>query len=260
MVSRGSEPKLFVWRGEDKFDGGMWNPVMAPLQERCPYCQGEYLSKRMLPSGLADHGDAGENTCVRCGFRWTFEHGFGLVDSWSWCRIATLVSLAINDASLGLDEIGTHLQRKFSDVYGLGPRRFEDLVGDVYGNLGYSVRRTPTHGDGGYDLILLEHATGKQIIVEVKRYARERKVGVEIARQVLGVQFLDHFEHAVIVTSSSFTKGATEVSRRINAGRNGFRLDLVSATEFLRMLRVYNEALPPLDCIDIQQFPFGGRS
>jgi restriction endonuclease Mrr len=66
--------------------------------------------------------------------------------------------------------------------------------------------------DGGRDLFALRSDTfGKSLyLVECKRYAASRKVGVEVVRGLYGVLQADRATKGVIVTTSSYTKDAIE--------------------------------------------------
>jgi restriction system protein len=154
--------------------------------------------------------------------------------------------MKVDDAKLGLDELGAHLKRKFSDVYSISPRRFEELVANIYRHLGYDVRLTKSTRDGGFDVILLDAGSDEQIIVECKKYSLHRKVGIGVVRELLGAQVLGGFSEAKLVTSSHFTFVAEEVPSKLLEMSTSFHLELVDADQLLRNLEVYNKELPPL--------------
>lgn len=101
---------------------------------------------------------------------------------------------------------------------------------------------------------MLEDARGKQIIVECKRYAKDRKVGVGVVRQLLGVQLINNFSEAKIVSSSYFTEPAKDEAQSKYLDLFGFKVDLIDADALLRELHTYNEKLPPLYRIDLKNF------
>ena len=108
----------------------------------------------------------GYANCTRCGW-WAKLIGSGNT-GYGKISEGVLRSFNINDQELGLAEVRAHLSRRFSDLYALTPRRFEEVVGDVYKQSGYDVILTPTTRDGGADLICLEEGSGNQLIVECK--------------------------------------------------------------------------------------------
>ena len=55
------------------------------------------------------------------------------------------------------------------------------------------------------------------VLVECKRYAPERPVGVGVVREVYGVQKMHYANKSLIVTTSHFTKPAIEEHRRIES-------------------------------------------
>jgi len=116
--------------------------------------------------------------------------------------IGILKSLNASDGELALKELGVHLRRQFSDARLITPRRFEELVGDVYRNLGFSVRITAQTHDGGFDLVLVERSTGEQTLVECKRYTNGAMVGVDLVRQLIGVQLLQDIPRANAAVSA----------------------------------------------------------
>lgn len=273
VTEKEATPRLFVWRGdleltrhEDLYElsgrpiDGLPD-IYAGLDRDCPFCRSSYERKR-------SRDDIGWETdarfCSGCGFRRTHEqwtvvadlnrsrpgNHFGQLDIGGgrseWLRVSILKELAISDSELSLGELGTHLRRRVADVYSIEPRRFEELVADVFAQQGYSVRLTQQTRDGGYDIVLLERSGGQQAIVECKRYARTRKVGVGTVRQVLGVQLRLDVRKAKIVTTSYFSDPAMDEARQGAHVVSGYDLELVDLDRLVRELDVYNTALPPL--------------
>jgi restriction system protein len=189
--------------------------------------------------------------CPFCGFWHRYEYYGGLPDEPTYdqaCRqVALLKELSFNSSELALDELGSHLKRRFRDIYFLPPRRFEELIADIYRQQGFHTRLTKYSRDGGYDVLLVEQSSGVQTIVECKRYAHGRLVRVQHVRQLLGVQLRLGVPLAKLVCTSGFTRPALTLAREINNGASGFQLDLIDAHELLSALEVYNTRLPPLN-------------
>lgn len=117
---------------------------------------------------------------------------------------------------LSVDEVNEELVRYLaanpSKMRELSPRKFEELIADMFRNQGYEVTLTPSSKDGGMDVIAVQRdGIGTvMIIVECKRYAETNKVGVEIARGLYGVVEQRRATRGIIATTSFFTKGAVE--------------------------------------------------
>jgi hypothetical protein len=95
-------------------------------------------------------------------------------------------------------------------LHALTPRKFEELVGRILEDLGYSVTLTPIQKDGGYDLLAETRLdTGRVLtLVECKKWSPTNPVGIEIVRNLYGVLTLERATNAMIVTTSRFTKDA----------------------------------------------------
>lgn len=97
----------------------------------------------------------------------------------------------------------------------LDPFLFESVIAELLARFGWEVSVTPQIRDGGYDVLgITTDPSGLQTswIVECKRYSRRHKVGVEIARQLVGVKTHIGVPNAVLVTTSTFTAGVRELS------------------------------------------------
>ena len=114
-------------------------------------------------------------------------------------------------------ELVAALQRDPNGVYGLTPRRFEELIAAVFRNQGFDIALTPETKDGGYDVIAVQHDqfTGStRYLVECKRYEERNRVGVGIVRGLYGVVCSENATKGLVVTSSFFTKGARDFESR----------------------------------------------
>lgn len=94
----------------------------------------------------------------------------------------------------------------------IDPIRFEELVAELFEEDGYRVVLTPPRADGGKDIYVYKSDDKLQasFLVECKRYVPPNKVGVEIARQLYGLVQHERRSGGVIVTTSYFTRGATQ--------------------------------------------------
>lgn len=98
-------------------------------------------------------------------------------------------------------------------LFQISDRDFEVLTGDLFHSSGFEVELTPKSKDGGKDLIVTrtdEMGLRSQYLVECKRFAAHRKVGVEIVRSLHGTVDQARANGGIIVTTSTFTKPAVE--------------------------------------------------
>jgi hypothetical protein len=109
------------------------------------------------------------------------------------------------------------LARQPEDLYLVSPRKFEEIIAYVLEQFGFKVELTRQTSDGGKDLIAIrgdEMGIETSYIVECKRYAPTNRVGVAIARALYGVKEAEGQDHAIVATTSCFTRGAVEFAER----------------------------------------------
>jgi restriction endonuclease Mrr len=108
------------------------------------------------------------------------------------------------------DELVAYLARHPELMHHLDPRKFEELVAELLRAQGFRPTLTPQTRDGGRDIIATRSdALGELLyLVECKRYAPHRKVGVQQVRGIFGVAQAERATKAVLVTTSSFTSDA----------------------------------------------------
>ncbi len=241
-----------------------WSDFPSPLfrlsASYCVYCETSLLHRW---ESVGIHKVQNSFLCKRCGFSWIYSDESVYGGGWEDSHVAyldgatregdvfeviagTLLRINVNDSRLGLAEVGSHPRRRFSDRFHLDWHLFEILIADVYRHLGFEPRLTARSRDGGYDIMLVERSSGERAIVEVKKYARHRRVGISVVDRVLGVQLRTGIPRAKIVTTSSFTGPAKQAATQAIAQVSALDLELVGATELLKALEVYNESLPPL--------------
>jgi hypothetical protein len=93
----------------------------------------------------------------------------------------------------------------------LRPRQFEELIAEILAHFGWDIELTPQTKDGGFDILGISKSNAAGVrtsyIIECKRYIPPRLVGVEVVRQLLHVKQELTVSHAMLVTSSDFTRG-----------------------------------------------------
>lgn len=95
-------------------------------------------------------------------------------------------------------------------MYSISPRRFEELVADLYEREGYEVELTPVSRDGGVDIYAVQRtAFGSFLtVIDCKRYRKDRPIEVGLVRQLLGTVEAHDASIGVLATTSFFTRGA----------------------------------------------------
>ncbi len=96
--------------------------------------------------------------------------------------------------------------------YAAHPTEFEKYVAGVYKRLGYRARVTRASGDGGIDVHLWRD--GVHYAVEVKLYARGRRVGREYIQKLWAAQLDAKADAAIFVTTCGYTAQAIEFAER----------------------------------------------
>lgn len=110
-----------------------------------------------------------------------------------------------------------------NQVHSLTSRQFEEFVAALYEKHGFEVELTPATRDGGVDLYAVRNLPfGKVLtVVECKRNAPHRRVGVGLVRSLYGALEDKGANIGVLATTSSFTSDA-----RAYQERHAFRLRL----------------------------------
>lgn len=250
--SRRSMQELFLWRmNEEQPESVLWDMAMWKDRHICEYCSAPLDVQRECDNPANE--PTGERyiikrKCLLCGWN-TYEESWpappwGSADNYG--AVSILKQFEISSLEVTIEELGSHLRRHFSDIYSLSPVRFEHLVSDIFKNLGFEVRLTKKSWDKGVDIFLSEVGSSEiKAIVECKRFASSRTVGIGIVQRAVGAAIEWKAGKVTVVTSSKFTSSAEESARIIN--HHGLiTIDLVDANELLSLLQVYNKQLPPI--------------
>lgn len=108
------------------------------------------------------------------------------------------------------------LKKQPKNLHNITPREFEKLLAELLRDMGWDVELTKQTRDGGADILAyLNTDVGKILcLVEAKHYREDRKIGVELVRTLYGTLCDYQANSAMMVTSSSFTKGAKEFQQK----------------------------------------------
>lgn len=142
------------------------------------------------------------------------------------------------DLSVINDELVKYMVKHPESMYQLKPRKFEELIAELFKDMGYDVELTPATRDGGFDLRLISKLdVGSALtLVECKRFAPNRKVGVSALRSLYGVVEAQSATRGIIITSSSFTSSATAFHKK-----QEFRLALADYNNIVSFLKQYGK-------------------
>ncbi len=123
----------------------------------------------------------------------------------------------------GVKKVNTELLARLDNRSALlseiSPRDLEEIVGELFHKEGFEVQVTPYQKDGGIDLrAARSDRFGRFIfLVQCKRNAPNRPVGVAIARELYGVVAAENATRGLVVTTSYFTKGARAFQQEVEA-------------------------------------------
>jgi HJR/Mrr/RecB family endonuclease len=124
-------------------------------------------------------------------------------------------------------------------LFDLTPRRFEELVAELFRDQGFEVLLTPQSRDGGFDIkAIIRDSMGIPLLysVECKLYRPERPVGVEVVRSLYGSASVVGATCGVVATTSRFTRDAQEFASKVK-----YRLSLRDYNDVVAWLAQYGE-------------------
>lgn len=204
--------------------------------DACPFCCVP-LRRSLVPSIRYDSGDIHVGTCQICGW-WNINQDVEeIIDRWQTYRCergsyGVLKNLDLADTDTPLQEVRDFLTARYEDRFEVHPRLFEETVGSVFADHGYSIQVTGYSGDGGVDVILTDE---KSIIgVQVKRY--KNAIEAEEIRSLLGALIIGGMTKGVFVCTSTFRSGATKAAK---ASTNlGYPIELMDAERFYSALEI----------------------
>lgn len=143
-----------------------------------------------------------------------------------------------------LNQVSQIIAAKVADdpslLWRMTPRGFEEFMSKLFLTFGYRVELTVQSGDNGYDVVALKkYRDGEhKLLIEAKRYARSRPVGVAIVRQLLHVRSEEEATRVILATTSRFTKGAREL-----CSKHKYHLDLRDHDDLIAWAREASDLL-----------------
>jgi len=111
------------------------------------------------------------------------------------------------------------ISKNSSLLYQLHWKKFEDLIAHLLEKFGWSITPMGYTKDDGIDIIAIKSVVPDiafQMMVQCKKFSEKRKVGVDIVREIWATKWEKAFHHAMVVTTSFFTKGAKQKAEAWN--------------------------------------------
>lgn len=184
-----------------------------------------------------------DDRCPLCGWKHRSYADYGESPR-GWDTYSALHQFDLTSPAFLLPELATYLRRNSADVCSLRWCRFEDLVRDLFRQRGFNVRLTKPSGDGSANIIVLENGSAVAI-VECKLHSDGRLTGVELVPSLVGACVDWDVKTAYLVTTTEAVGQSKSYSERIR--QHGYKVDLVCASDLLKLLGVYNADLPSMD-------------
>ncbi len=134
------------------------------------------------------------------------------------------------------DVIIERLKRTPEDLHKISPRKFEELIAELIQDMGWEIELTPQSKDGGKDIIAALHTDlGRFLcLIEAKHYNPSRPVQVGLVKQLYGTFIDEGANSAMLVTSSTFTKGAKEFQ-----SKHEYQLSLRDYSDIIKWIQNY---------------------
>jgi hypothetical protein len=134
------------------------------------------------------------------------------------------------------------LKKYPSNIEQVNWEAFESIIAEIFSSRGFTVERTAKLRNRSADLIAIQtNKEGKDIkyLIECKSRTKGRTtIGIDIAHQVLGAALTKGFQHALLVTNSSFSR---DVINHISGVQfDEYFLDLADGNEIREWLKNYS--------------------
>jgi len=105
------------------------------------------------------------------------------------------------------------------ELFNLSWKKFEDLMAHLLEKHGWEITPMGYTKDDGIDIFAVRRVAPKvefTMMVQCKKYEQHRKVGVAIVKDVWATKWEKGIHHAMIATTSFFTKGAANKAEKWN--------------------------------------------
>jgi len=115
------------------------------------------------------------------------------------------------------EEICRYIANNPSFLHTMNPRKFEELIAQIFMDYGWHVDLTAQTRDGGYDIVAIRRSypADLKLLIEAKRYAPDHVVGVQVVRSLYGVRLLNAASQVILATSSHVSRDAKKEFERV---------------------------------------------
>lgn len=122
-------------------------------------------------------------------------------------------------------------------IFEISPRKFEEIIAELFFKKGFEVELTKQTRDGGRDIIAIskEMDVRTKYLIECKRYAMTRNISIGVVQRLLGVKVAESANKAILATTSGFTKDARKF-----ANSHLWDLDLKDHKDIMTWIRTYD--------------------
>ncbi len=168
--------------------------------------------------------------CDPCNW-WTIcyiaELSFWEEECYAQCAsFSSMQDFSLSDKDIPLAMLDAYVKSHYEVLEIVHPRKFEELVTSIFREHGFECELTCYSKDGGVDIIVFRH-NGAPTAIQVKRYRKDRKIGIAEVHQFLGAMVAEGYKRGAIVTSSYFTRGAKQLPQNRNLNDLCVELELI---------------------------------
>lgn len=124
---------------------------------------------------------------------------------------------------------------------------FEHLICKLLRKMGFEVEQTSLSGDGGVDIIVIDHRaiTSGKYLIQCKNW--NSTIGVPTIRELYGVTISENANKGIIICTSNFTRQAIEFAQNKN-------LELIDYNELISLLKRYDCDILDIDNDSLTRF------
>jgi HJR/Mrr/RecB family endonuclease len=134
------------------------------------------------------------------------------------------------------EQLARYLAKHPEKLYDLRHRKFEELIAELFKDMGYEVELGPGTKDGGVDVrAISKSAVGTALtLIQCKKNHPSNPVGVEVVTRLYGTLAIENATSGLVVTTSFFTAGAKAERDRVP-----YRLGLADYDRVVEFLSQY---------------------
>ncbi len=153
-------------------------------------------------------------------------------------RIATLSINLVSSIRDVYSEYMFWLKKHPEAIDRIAWEAFEKIIAEVLSSKGFSIDLTGRLRNQSADLLAIrtdELGVETRYLIECKRYVRTRRVGIDVVNAVIGAARRANVDHAILVTSSNFTRDVVREENRLR----DCRLHLRDGNDVVQWLNDY---------------------